>query len=339
LRDGKGSTVTGVACSKKMDMHLGDTSGLEFKFYAPLTVVADGCFSKFRKDVINIQPITRSHFVGFILDYCPMPFPNHGHVLLAHPSPILVYQIGTHETRVLVDIPGQLPSAKEGGLIKYLTQVVLPQIPKEMRPSFSKAIESQRLRSMPNSFLPPSIQNISGLILLGDAQNMRHPLTGGGMTVAFFDVAILRELLSNLNFPTFHDRQEDILKATKLWYWKRKGLSSVVNILAMALYDLFSAGDDPDLEILRTATFNYLSLGGRCTNDPIGLLAGIFPKPLLLVIHFFSVAAFGAYCLFSQVPLYKYPTTAYRGARALYKSGEVMLPLIWSEFKDVGSWY
>lgn len=32
---------------------------------------------------------------------------------------------------------------------------------------------------MPNSFLPPSANQSNGLIVLGDAMNMRHPLTGG----------------------------------------------------------------------------------------------------------------------------------------------------------------
>jgi len=32
---------------------------------------------------------------------------------------------------------------------------------------------------MPNGFLPPSVNQSDGMILLGDAMNMRHPLTGG----------------------------------------------------------------------------------------------------------------------------------------------------------------
>lgn len=32
---------------------------------------------------------------------------------------------------------------------------------------------------MPNGFLPPSLNKSQGMILLGDAMNIRHPLTGG----------------------------------------------------------------------------------------------------------------------------------------------------------------
>jgi squalene monooxygenase len=37
-----------------------------------------------------------------------------------------------------------------------------------------------------------------GAILLGDAFNMRHPLTGGGMTVVLNDVILLREMLKDI---------------------------------------------------------------------------------------------------------------------------------------------
>ncbi len=38
----------------------------------------------------------------------------------------------------------------------------------------------------------------AGVLLLGDAYNMRHPLTGGGMSVALNDVRIWRSLLESI---------------------------------------------------------------------------------------------------------------------------------------------
>lgn len=95
---------------------------------------------------------------------------------------------------------------------------------------------------MPNSFLPPAEQggplSKSGAFLLGDSWNMRHPLTGGGMTVAFNDVVILRDLLAQVR-----DLQDwkEVSRLLHSWHWKRKGLASTVNILSVALYDLFGA--------------------------------------------------------------------------------------------------
>ena len=68
---------------------------------------------------------------------------------------------------------------------------------------------------------------------------MRHPLTGGGMTCAFNDVVILRDLLLD-DVRDLAD-WEQVKPVLKKWFWKRKPLSSTVNILSVALYDLFGA--------------------------------------------------------------------------------------------------
>ena len=60
---------------------------------------------------------------------------------------------------------------------------------------FTDAILNDRVRSMPNSFLPACPIERPGVIALGDAYNMRHPLTGGGMSVALNDVVLWKGLL------------------------------------------------------------------------------------------------------------------------------------------------
>lgn len=69
-------------------------SAMETAFTAPLTFLVDGCFSKFRKEIPHKDVLVRSHFAGVVLEDCPLPMPNHGHVVLADPSPILLYQVG-----------------------------------------------------------------------------------------------------------------------------------------------------------------------------------------------------------------------------------------------------
>lgn len=106
---------------------------------------------------------------------------------------------------------------------------------------FEAALKKERLRSMPNSFLPPSLCPKPGVILLGDAFNMRHPLTGAGMSVALNDVLIWRELLLSVSDLRNYS---SILSQQKIFLWKRKASHSfVINILAQALYALFSASD------------------------------------------------------------------------------------------------
>jgi squalene monooxygenase len=70
--------------------------------------------------------------------------------------------------------------------------------------------------------------------------NMRHPLTGGGMTVAFNDAVLMAELLSPENVPRLDDTKR-VLEALKKFHWRRKDVTAVINILAQALYSLFAA--------------------------------------------------------------------------------------------------
>ncbi len=110
-----------------------------------------------------------------------------------------------------------------------------------MQVPFKEAIQSDRVRTMPNSFLPPVVNLKPGVILLGDAFNMRHPLTGAGMSVALNDIVIWRDLLTCVPDLSNHNK---VLKMVKVFQWKRKHSHSfVINILAQALYALFSASD------------------------------------------------------------------------------------------------
>ncbi|KAK2844148.1 hypothetical protein Q5P01_010807 [Channa striata] len=268
--------VTGV---QYRDKESGDVK----KIHAALTVVADGCFSKFRKSLVCGKAHISSHFVGCLMKDCPQFKANHAELVLANPSPVLIYQISSSHTRVLVDIRGEMPR----DLSEYMAEKIHPQLPEHLKEPFMMALQNDRLRSMPASFLPPSPVNKPGVLLLGDAYNMRHPLTGGGMSVALNDVRIWRNLLKNV--PDLND-DKAILQAKKKFHWERKSSHSfVVNVLAQALYELFAATDD-SLHELRKACFQYFKLGGECIAGPIGLLSVLTPKPLTLIGHFFAVA-------------------------------------------------
>ncbi|CAD6891946.1 unnamed protein product [Tilletia controversa] len=334
-----------------------------FQLRAPLTFVADGCFSKFRRTLRGTSsrhtPLIRSHFVGLELTHEPMsslyaptpthpnalpatqggtamlPAPEHGHVCLTPSGPVLLYQIGPCETRILIDVPhkGAAPPPNgKGQLDQHIRSKVVPHLPKQAGAAVLAELDKgQRLRSMPNSWLPPSLQgqgtsDRQGVILVGDAMNMRHPLTGGGMSVGLWDVVYLTALLGGPNWrpdtsparsanaekeqgqtadksitPDTVDLSQwskEISPALRRWHWQRKGLAGVINVLAQALYSLFGADDD-DLFILREGCFAYFRLGGECVNGPVKLLSGLAPQPMLLVFHFFSVAILACRLLFT----------------------------------------
>ena len=205
--------VTGVTVSRKSEV---DRQDLKESLFADVVIVADGCFSNFRNVVMGdaaIKPSTKSQFVGAILEDARLPIPNHGTVALIKGfGPVLLYQISEHDTRILVDVKQPLPSdlkvrqtnifltlKKTYSFQSHILENVVPQLPSALHLPIQNAFEKDRLRRMPNSFLPPVEQGTAatkkGVILVGDSWNMRHPLTGGGMTVALNDVVVLRDLL------------------------------------------------------------------------------------------------------------------------------------------------
>ncbi|XP_016313737.1 squalene monooxygenase-like [Sinocyclocheilus anshuiensis] len=311
--------VTGIQYREK-------DSGIIKEVHAPLTVVADGCFSKFRKNLISGKAKVSSHFVGCIMKDSPQFKPNHAELVLANPSPVLIYQISSNETRVLVDIRGEMPR----DLMRYMTEKIYPQLPEHLKEPFMLALQNDRLRTMPASFLPPAPVNKEGVLLLGDAYNMRHPLTGGGMSVVLNDVRIWRDLLKNI--PDLYDNTA-VLQAKKKFHWERKSSHSfVVNVLAQALYELFAATDN-SVHQLRKACFHYFKLGGECISGPIGLLSVLSPKPFTLISHFFAVALYAIYFSFRSESWLTIPRALVNSAAILYRACAVMFPLIYSELQ------
>jgi squalene monooxygenase len=139
-------------------------------------------------------------------------------------------------------------------------------------------------------------------VLIGDALNMRHPLTGGGMTVALKDVALFTKLLVNIDCASF----SEVETAVRIFHKKRAGHAATINVLANALYAVFTtpvAAADTDSTIttsavtarshLQDSCFEYLSLGGAYAAGPVGLLSGLTPSPGVLAMHFFMVALHG----------------------------------------------
>nr|BAR46030.1 squalene 2,3-epoxidase [Botryococcus braunii] len=298
--------------------------GVERKAWAALTIVCDGMHSSLRTKLSTPQIRSPSIFVGVRLTGCTLPYPNFGHVVLAHPSPILFYPISSTEVRCLVDIPGSQPPKD---LKAYLANTVAPQLPRQLEGAFLRGLDSGATRCMTNKLMPAAPRHQPGALLLGDAFNMRHPLTGGGMTVALGDVALLSELLHSL--PDFRD-PEKTRKATYAFYRRRKHLSGTINTLANALYQVFCDRGTPTHESLRQACFDYLKRGGSCSDGPIAMLGGLAPNPWMLIYHFFCVAWFGVTRLVMEQ--LRFPQRWAKEAPCLLAwAFMIIFPILWTE--------
>lgn len=237
---------------------------------APLVIVADGCFSKFRP---NAKPTSDSKFYGYILKNARVPYRNYGHVFIQNESPVLIYQISSSEYRVLIDVP----NTQKKPIEKYVLEDIIPCFPDPLKAAMLECNLCDA-RSMPNYYLPPLKQTLKQCFVIGDAYNMRHPLTGSGMSVALSDVILIRNLYrqSKLEFQWF--------------FLYRKSYSMTLNFLANGLYRVFSKKK----HLLNQGAFKYLCLGGKCTTDPIKLLSGTCPNPFLLGIHYFLVVFYSS---------------------------------------------
>ena len=253
--------------------------------HAGLTIVTDGPMSRFREQLSNPIKKVNGHFLGLLLKNCELPYPNHGHMFMGNHPPFVIYPVTTNAWRILIDFKGE-QSPKFGPDFKiFLLETFKELIPQSAQSSFVDAVEEGNFKMFPNHRLPAMPIKKAGAVLLGDALNMRHPLTGGGMTAVFADVKNLGENLADVNDYT---DQKAVSKAVQKYYDTRHLGTQTTNILADGLYGVVY---NPNL---RRAFFEYVSRGGKYAEETISILAGLNRDKKLLLNHFLGLARYGS---------------------------------------------
>ncbi|MCD7454581.1 Squalene epoxidase 1 [Datura stramonium] len=302
--------------------------GRQLNAYAPLTIVCDGCFSNLRRYLSNSKVDTTCSIVGLILKDCQLQYTNHAALIMSGSSPMTIYPISSSEIRcmVLIPPPQKLPSIANGEMFNFLKTVVAPQVPPELKDAFLRAAADKgKIRTMQIRNMAVDCRTTPGSLLIGDASNMRHPVTGGGMTVALSDILVLRDLLRPLR--DFNDPNA-MCKHLQRFYILRKPLASTINTLAGVLFQVVCPSLDPTRKEIREACYSYLTLGGIFSNGVSAIFGGLNPSPLSLAFHFFAMGLYATARLLLQFPS---PMGAWRVAKFLYVAFGMIFPIIKAE--------
>lgn len=283
-----------ITCFEGSVLHLmeNDTkqiSGVIFKnkekedveLTARLTIVSQGSLSTLRSSLSQAKTDIKGYMLGMELIEAELPFEGHGHVIMANPAPILVYPIGHKKARILIDFPREEKVVRGEELKKYLVEHIKPQLPEILQHPFENAVFEGNFKAKPTCLLASRPVLKDGAVLLGDSLNMRHPTTGGGMTVALTDVYNLgNRLVSVGDLSNF----KALRKAIGQFYRERHKHNASINILAYALYSVMKH------DKLRRACFDYLKKGGNFAAGPMSILSGVSRSRWVLLRHFFYVA-------------------------------------------------
>lgn len=265
--------------------------GQEHHALAPLTVLACGRNPLMTAAGRQQKPQRIAHSVGLLLQDAVLPAKHHGHVFLTSPAPTLGYQIDERHTRLLFDFPGELPKRANGALASFLKDEIIPQLPVPLQDAAKTAVAEGAIQSMQNFSMTSERPILGGVVTVGDALSMRHPLTGGGMTVALHDSLCLVENLDACD--AFTRGEAALARAIKRYYRRREPMAATIDILSGALHEIFCARE-PGLVLMREAVMQYWRRGGIAVAGPMSLLAGLQPSPLRLFLHYCAVALLGA---------------------------------------------
>ncbi|KAL1210246.1 Squalene epoxidase 5 [Cardamine amara subsp. amara] len=259
-------------------------SGEEITAFAPLTVVCDGCYSNLRRSLNDNNAKVLSYQVGYISKNCRLEEPEKLHLIMAKPSFAMLYQISSTDVRCVFEIfPDNMPSISNGEMATFVKNTIAPQVPLKLRKLFLKGIdEGAQIKTMPTKSMGATLSEKKGVILLGDAFNMRHPAVASGMMVLLSDILILRRLLKPLSNLGDANKISEIIKS---FYVIRKPMSATVNTIGNAFSQVLIASTDEAKEAMRQGCYDYLSSGGFHTSGLMALLGGMNPRPLSLIYH------------------------------------------------------
>ncbi|ESQ31959.1 hypothetical protein EUTSA_v10004005mg [Eutrema salsugineum] len=304
-----------------------NSSGEETTAFAPLTVVCDGCYSNLRRSLNDNNAEVLSYTVGYISKNCQLEDPERLKLIMSKPSFTMLYQISSTDVRCLTELfPGNIPSMANGEMADFFKNSIAPQVPQNLRKVFLKGIEEgAQIKAMPTKRMDATLSEKKGVIVLGDAFNMRHPVVASGMMVLLSDVLILRRLLQPLANLGDANKISEVIKS---FYVIRKPMSATVNTLGNAFSQVLIASTDEAREAMRQGCYDYLTSGGFRTSGLMALLGGMNPRPLSLIFHLCAITLSSIGQLLSPFPS---PLSIWHSLRLFGLSMKMLVPHLKAE--------
>jgi squalene monooxygenase len=254
---------------------------------AEIAVAADGRHSAIRGLLgIPSQASLLSYTIALAADGDRLPYPDHGHVFLGAPGPILAYPYGDRRTRLCVDVPLGAPHGRQA-LREYVERAFVPHLPEPLRNAAFLASKPGAMELCANHSMFSARCAVHGAVLVGDAAGCSHPLTATGMTTALHDAMILAACLSDGG---------SIEARVRSYQRRRYQFARVRELFAQALYDVFRA-DSPGARALCDGVFRYWAAGERRRTLSMKILSGEESGVTRFLVEYAKVVVPSALCL------------------------------------------
>ncbi|KAI2632946.1 squalene epoxidase-domain-containing protein [Xylaria nigripes] len=322
-------TVIGVTTRSRT----GEADQIDHHHFAHLTVVADGHASNFRSMLSDKKPISRSKFYSLQLMDTDSATGGMSIGTIGRAWVSATYQLSHNETRILVNVPTDTSGTHDGNLAETIRDTVIPTLPASVQSKAHEVLGEKRMRSMPNSWLPPVQIQTPGVLLLGDAYNIRHPISGSGMTVAMHDTVLLSELLHPSQVPTLQDHAL-VKRQISDFKQRRRSYTLSLNVMAEMMYLMVTANDDY-WRIWQRGFLGYIESSQERMEDLAAITSGIIMTPRTLYYHFAVMAAFSTQLHIRtqyNKSLWGIPWAAAQCVIACGKAIGAALPLVLHEF-------
>ena len=227
-------------------------NGAERSLNVARIVGADGRASVVGRSLgLSTKVPTCSRMLGTILQDVSLPLEGYGHVVCGGPGPMLMFRVGEHAVRVIVDVPAHCSPQDWIGLLPAYAG----WLPEALRPAFVEAVRERRFHAAANAVRPRVTYGSPRRVLIGDAAGHYHPLTAVGMTLGFGDAV---ELAEGEDFQRFTTKRFLATRAPEL--------------LALGLYEVF-VDHRSEARALRQAIYRRWRETPAVRDQTIGLLA------------------------------------------------------------------